>query len=376
MKIVVTRLGDCLIADGMNVFIYELSDAFINLGHEVYLISSLAGNVPWGGKVALFEKAVKEMFSVEKVPFPFGLSYATHGKSFAFRYMEQNLLFTVKGPQIVKEISPDLVIFNGASTMLCPFFKIAVAHDLQFRIKISKYYDSLSYRAFNVIAAASTELKNELVRQLHLPPAKIEIIPICVDTAKFSPKAMNERIHAILHIGPRMEKRPDITLDAFEKIARHDPEIKLFIAGQFGPKDVPLLSRIKRLKKDIRERVIVLGRVSKEQLADLYSQVKVTCVPSDYVVPVCSPTAVESLAAGTPVVGSLSAISKDILIDGYDGFRVQPNNVEMFASRIDSLIKDDDLWSKASRNAQEVAKRCDKKNIALDYLSLYKNSFD
>lgn len=374
MKIAVTRLGDCLIADGINLFIYELSDALINLGHEVYLVSSLAENVPWGGNVQLFEKAVREMFSVKNVPFPYGLGYSTHGKSFAFRYMEQNLLFTLKGPKIFKEISPDFVIFNGASTTFCPFFKIVVAHDLQFRIKISKYYDSLAYRAFNEIATTSTELKDELIRQLHLPPAKIKTIPICIDTAKFSPQPMSERIHAILHIGPRMEKRPDITVDAFEKIARHDAEIKLFIAGQFGPKDAPLLSRIKRIKKSIRERIIILGRVSKEKLSDLYSHVKVTCVPSDYVVPVCSPTVVESLAAGTPVVGSLSAISKDILIDGYDGFRVQPNNVEMFASRIDLLIKDNDLWSKASRNSLEVAKRCDKKNVALNYLSLYKKS--
>jgi glycosyltransferase involved in cell wall biosynthesis len=367
MKMVITRSGDSLIVDGINVFIYELSDALIHLGHEVYLVSGFTSNIPAGEATSRFEKAVKRLFSVEAVPTHISLSSDLHWKFGYAQLVEESLLFTFKGQRVIKEISPSMVIVNGATAMFCPYFKVIVNHDMEFRF--SKYYNRIVYRTFDKVVATSSELKQELTRQLHLPDANIAVLPICIDTSKFSPRAMHDRTHAILHVGPRFDKRPDITIDAFEKIAESDPRLKLFIVGSF---DTSLLSRIQKIKKSTRERIILLGRISKEKLAELYSQAKVTCVPSNYRFPVCSPTALESLAAGTPVVGSLSAISQDLLIDGYDGFRVQPNNAAMFASRLQLLLNGEDLWSRMSRNALEVAKRYDKRTVAHDYVSLYK----
>jgi glycosyltransferase involved in cell wall biosynthesis len=371
MKIVITRFGDFLVADGINLFIFELSDALIRLGQEVYVISGCSDNIPWKGNVAIFEKAVKEIFSVTGVPEPISLSYRLHTTSRYSSSIEENLLFTSKGSIIVSKLSPDMVIFNGATTMFCPFFKVAVGHDLQFRYRIVKQYDRFVYRMFNRIVAASTEIKHGLTSQLRIPAAGISVIPICIDTSRFSPKSRNKRRHAILHIGTRPEKRPDITVEAFEKIAQNDPEIELIIAGQIDPRVPPLLSQIKQKSETVRKRISFVGRVSKEELAELYSSVEATCVPSDYVVPVCSPTVIESLASGTPVVGSLSAISQDILIDGETGFRVQFGDVAMFAAKLSSLINNDDLWRRMSQKAIGISQRCDKMKVAQAYLSLH-----
>lgn len=373
MKIIITRLGDCLIADGINLFIYELSDALINLGHEVHLLSDLAENVPIREKKSAYENAVKDMFSVKEVPNLTALSFYIHTwKSPFLSNVEENLLFASKGSKIVNRISPDMIIFNGVTTMVCPhFFRVAVCHDLQFRLKTAKYYDSIIYPRFDRIVAASTEVQQGLTRQLHLHSTSISVIPICIDISRFSPRCKSKRKRAILHIGTRPEKRPDISVDAFETVARNDPEVELLIAGQIDPRVPPLFSQIKQKEEGIRKRISFLGRLSKDQLAELYSSVKATCVPSDYVVPVCSPTVIESLASGTPVVGSISAISQDILRDYYTGFRVRPGDVATYASKLQLIIKDDDLWSKMSRNAINIAKRCDKIRVAQDYLSLH-----
>jgi len=373
MRIAVTQVGDCLIADGINVFIYELSDALIHLGHEIYLVSGLAANVPVNGNISAFERAVREMFAVENVPRLVSLSFHSHARDFLTFSMQQNARFTFKGSETLNRISPDMVIFNGVTTTWCPHFKVAVNHDMQFRISALKYYDMLMYRTFDKLVATCTELKQGLIKQFHLPQSKISVIPICVDTSRFSSRVKNERQHIILHVGTRPEKRPETTIKAFARIAETDPEVKLFVAGQIAPRQLDgCISGIR--EESIRQRIVILGRVSKEKLADLYAQAKVTCVPSDYNVPVCSPTVIESLASGTPVVGSIAAISQDILVDGYSGYRVYPNDVEMFAGRLNTLITDDELWAKMSKNSLAIAQRCDKTNVAKEYVSLYNES--
>jgi glycosyltransferase involved in cell wall biosynthesis len=373
LNILITRPGDCLAPDGVNLFIFELSDALIQLGHEVHILSEITGNIPPGGSTILFKHQVQQMFSVKEVPNPISLRSAPHGGNILLNYLESNLLFATKGSRVIRAISPDMTIFNGATAAFCPCFRVLVNHDFEFRAKFTREYDTIAYRTFDKIVSTSSELAQAITTKLHLPVNKVTVIPICIDTAKFSPRAGNQRIHAILHVGPRQEKRPDITIEAFARIARNDQEIKLFIAGPIHPENV-LYTQIRKMERGVQDRIVVLGAISKEELVNLYSSVKVTCVPSDYRIPVCSPTVIESLAAGTPVVGSLSAISKDLLVDGYDGFRVIPYNIEMFASRLQLLIHNKQLWSEMSRNALRLSKRCDKKSVARDYLMLFKNS--
>jgi len=65
--------------------------------------------------------------------------------------------------------------------------------------------------------------------------------------------------------------------------------------------------------------------------------VRVLCVPSRYVVPVASPTVLESFAAGTPVVGS-TGISRDLLSPGVNGYRCDPGNEVEIAASIEALL--------------------------------------
>ncbi len=372
MKILLTRLGDSLGTDGINVFIYELSDALINLGHEVYILSQFANGISPGEKQSRFTEAAKQLFSVKNVPTSIRLQSTFHTKSIFLSYLTGNILFASKGSVITKEISPDFVIFNGATAMYCPCLKVVVCHDFQFRARFSKTYDKIMYRAFDGVIVPSSELRQELIKKFQLPPKKTALIPICVNASRFSPQPISKRECAILHVGTRKEKRPDITIRAFEKIAKYDPDIKLYVSGQIPAQNSSLNYQVKKLDKSISDRIFFIGNVSKEKLSDLYSHVRATCAPSDYELPVCSPTVIESLAAGTPIVGSLSAISEDILIDGFTGFRVQPYDTATFASRLIQLVTEDDLWKRMSRNALETAHLFDKLNVARSYLQAYK----
>lgn len=368
MKIVITKSGDCLIVEGINVFIFELADALIQLGHEVSVLSSFAGSVSGATNID-FEKNVKEFFSVKTVPSSFVMSSKPLWRSRYSQLIQENLLFTLKAPRLINKISPSMVIFNGATTTICNCFKVIVNVDMEYQL--SKHYNQLVYRNCDKIVATSSELKTEIIRQLHFSDSKVSVIPICINTRNFVPRPLHDRSHAILHIGSRLHKRPDVTIAAFEKIAEIDPKVRLYIVGPIAPSDEILLARVQRLKTDIRERITFIGKCSKQKLIKLYSQIKVTSVPSNYGFPICSPTALESLAAGTPVVGSFSAISGDNLVDGYNGFRVPSHNVDLFASRLKLLLDEEDIWEEMSRNALQHIKCYDKITVARDYISLY-----
>ncbi|MCJ7632029.1 glycosyltransferase, partial [Candidatus Bathyarchaeota archaeon] len=159
------------------------------------------------------------------------------------------------------------------------------------------------------------------------------------------------------------------TLKAFSILAKMDPAIKLYIVGSLSERPKRLLSKV---KEEFSRRIICLGHVSKTDLRDLYSRVKVTSVPSIYQVPVLSPTVLESLASGTPVIGGSTAISCDLLVDNYNGFRVHPNDFNTLAKRISILTENKELWDKLSVNARSIAENFDASAVSKKYVDLYR----
>lgn len=68
----------------------------------------------------------------------------------------------------------------------------------------------------------------------------------------------------------------------------------------------------------------------------------------------------EAMASGVvPVVANVGELG-DLVIEGVNGYLIEPNNIDAYAEKIVSLLRDDDLWSRYSARAFEVArKHCD-----------------
>jgi len=103
----------------------------------------------------------------------------------------------------------------------------------------------------------------------------------------------------------------------------------------------------------------------------LLAQVKIVSVPSTYTTPVASPTAIEALLSGTPVVASYG-ISKDVIIDGINGFMC-PLSPEEFAEKFKRIMSDKNLWERMSSNSLTISRdRFGAHNIAKKYLEVVK----
>jgi glycosyltransferase involved in cell wall biosynthesis len=103
------------------------------------------------------------------------------------------------------------------------------------------------------------------------------------------------------------------------------------------------------------------------QLKDLLSSVRVVSVPSRYDCPVASPTVLEAFASGTPVVASTS-ISRDLLLDGINGYAVPDALIEQGSRRIQSLLHDDNEWERMSAAARLTAESFSAEAVARRYL--------
>jgi glycosyltransferase involved in cell wall biosynthesis len=374
MKVVIAQVGSALTEGGIPQFIFELSSALIKDGNEAYVIS--------GREVPKTQITIKEMFGVEKLPKVLPLlevQTETLSGKLDRDMMKEFLLWLSHGSQLLEEIAPDMIIANGAVPVFSSTFKVVVCHDLELRARarsmgsysLLRLYDRAVYRMFDKVATTSTELAQAVPFKLAINSEKVIIIPICIDTHKYVALPLEQRDHAVLHVGTWSGKNLEATVKAFCKLAKTDPKIKLYIVGDLPRIPEDILSKV---RGEFSRRIFCVGRISKVKLRDLYSKVKVTSVPSIYQIPVLSPTVLESLASGTPVVGGSTAISADLLVDGYNGFKVYPSDFNTLSERISLLTKNNELWSRFSVNAQSTAKLFDSSVVARKYVRLYNNN--
>ena len=82
---------------------------------------------------------------------------------------------------------------------------------------------------------------------------------------------------------------------------------------------------------------------------------------------------IEAMACGLPVVSfDCPCGPKDIILDGVDGFLVENNNIEQFASKINILIEDENLRVQFAQNGKQNVKRFLINNIIDKWKKLFK----
>lgn len=209
-----------------------------------------------------------------------------------------------------------------------------------------------SSRADRIIAV-SRKFKQELVERLGTDPEKIDVIYNAIDTEPFERVKLSEfrKDHPIVLFFGRLtfQKGPEYFLRAAKLVSEVMPEVKFIIAGK-GFLLPSLIQEAARM--GIADKVLFLGYVPEEKKALLYRYADVYVMPSVY-----EPfgiTALEAMAAGTPVIVSKSAGVTDLVkhvltVDFWD--------VEELANKIISVLQHKALCNVLARNGYIEIKR-------------------
>lgn len=162
------------------------------------------------------------------------------------------------------------------------------------------------------------------------------------------------------------EKRVDLIIKAFAKLKHRHDNYSLIIAGD-GPSGV--VNELKSLAKSIPN-IHFTGFIHGEAKANLLASCDVFCNPSPY--ETFGRTVVEAMASGIPVVTVNSGAVSEYMIDGLNGYLVQPDNVEEFANTIEKVLSKENsqIVENALQDAQKFSSEQGCENINSYYQKL------
>ncbi|MDN5358615.1 MAG: hypothetical protein PWP76_458 [Candidatus Diapherotrites archaeon] len=195
---------------------------------------------------------------------------------------------------------------------------VVTFHSTEYSRTADRPYDKIleiekaAINAADRIIAVSNKFKQELVERLGADPEKIDVVFNAIDTEPFERVKLSDikKNHPIVLFFGRLtfQKGPEFFLQAAKLVSEVMPEVRFIVAG----KGFLLPSLIQQAAQmGIADKVIFLGYVPEEKKALLYRYADVYVMPSVY-----EPfgiTALEAMAAGTPVIVSKNAGVTDLV---------------------------------------------------------------
>lgn len=251
-------------------------------------------------------------------------------------------------------------------------------HDLTLSLfpgnKMTKWYQRLGYhvvirnavKTAKKVIAVSENTKEDIIKMLHVPAKKIEVIyngvgdefGMIENVERFQPTLKKFKItkEFLLYTGVwRSHKNLPRLIHAFSLLKhKYHLNLQLVITGKHDPCYPEAGHAVKML--GLEEDVIFTGAVDETELVYLYNAALISILPSLYEgfgLPI-----LESMKCGTPVVASNISSIPEICGDG-NAILFDPYSIDDIAAKIDSLYRDPalqaELVEKGLSRAQEFS---------------------
>jgi glycosyltransferase involved in cell wall biosynthesis len=217
--------------------------------------------------------------------------------------------------------------------------------------------------------------------------ARIQVVPMGVDTERFHPGKSNPKIKDdlniqdifLLAVGRFAEKKGfKYLIQAMPEILQKRPDAKLVIIG-FGPQEEALKQRVRQL--GLENAVLFVGSKEGDELAEYFATADIFIGPS--VVTDSGDTEgqgvvfLEAMASGTAVIASDVGGVKDVVHDMKTGLLIPQKNPEAIAEKTVLLMDNQKLRNELALNGRNLAEsEYSWKTIAERFLETYKQIID
>lgn len=213
--------------------------------------------------------------------------------------------------------------------------------------------------------ATTHEIKESFIKDAHINPDKISVIPHGIDIKKYPFASYEDRCIAKQQAGldnviPNLlfcarvapNKGILIALEVWKQIYEHYPDSKFYIVGGG---DNTLLDEARRVSEQCNNSIIVVGEVDDvtpyHRLSDVY------IFPSEHE---GLPTSLlEAMSSGLATVCSDIGGNNDLIFDDVTGYRVPVKDVNAYVEKISKLFDDINLREKMGRcSSKYVEEHC------------------
>jgi glycosyltransferase involved in cell wall biosynthesis len=215
-----------------------------------------------------------------------------------------------------------------------------------------------------------------------LPRSTIVEMPNGVDSQAFQPGPIDQEMRArygippdaflALFVGAQDRAHYFKGVPTLLRAVARQPMTSLLLAG-----DGDLRADFERLAAElgISDRVVFAGRVEQNDLASIYRAADLLVLPSETRGEAFGMVLLEAMASGRPVIASDLPGVRSVVVDGIDGFLVEPGNVDALAAKLE-------LFARMSRTERlrfgaagrrKVEQRYDWERIGRNLEALYLN---
>jgi len=199
---------------------------------------------------------------------------------------------------------------------------------------------------------AATDHERRLLRQIyHVPPQRVEVIPLGVDLVRFQPR---DRAAARAELGIARDARVLLAIGRIQPLKGLDilvralaemtdrSRVQLLIIGG-DERAAPEVARLRGIAESVgvSDFVRFVGAVPHEVLPAYYNAADLVVVPSFY--ESFGLVAVEAMASGVPVVASRVGGLASTVAGGRTGYLVPWRCPEPFAEKIELLLRNEPL---------------------------------
>jgi glycosyltransferase involved in cell wall biosynthesis len=347
---------------GIGAVTKTLAEGLVSAGHSVHIIGL------YDVKKAVHED-IKGV-SVHRLADPFSGSLAeARRKMLIARHIaslaDKGLIELVEAP----EWRGDSALVSGKIPVIIRMHNSHVVksrHNNSVIEKSIQFFENIALVRAQQLFAVSRFIAEENYRYFPLlrmtrKNAMIKVINNAIDTDYFKTEGTSRKENSILFVGSIKKVKGIMNLlKAFEIIAQHR-DVALNIAGQdtlATNRTSYFQSILAEVSNQKKEKIIYHGRLSSEQLIQLYSEAAISVFPS--LVEAFPTVVLEAMACSSPVILGNCGPHSEIINHGENGLICDSSNPDDIAEKILSVLKNRSLGDYLGKNARQTV--CEKFN--------------
>jgi glycosyltransferase involved in cell wall biosynthesis len=202
------------------------------------------------------------------------------------------------------------------------------------------------------LVTVSQTSRNDIIDQLRVDPARIDVVPVGVDQEIFRPQpaiaTVPGRLLAVISSDVPL-KGLAFLLEAVAKLRTESPHTHLVVIGRMRPED-PARRHVTRL--GLEDAVEFTGNISYDEMIRLYGTAEIAVVPSLY--EGFSLPAIQAMSAGLPLVCTRAGAVPEVAgTDGETALIVAPADPGALAGAIKRLLDSPELRTRLGAAARE-----------------------
>lgn len=336
---------------GTEIATYNIAQHLAIRGHEIHVITRHDKGLPYESKL--------QGFHVHRIRSP------------NIRFLDLPI-FWLRILIILRELEPDIIHIQSIHNALLGYFAKKSLHKplvfwgrgsdvyaIHTFSPLTRWIIRVGVKSSDAVIALTAAMKAEIQR---LAMREVAVIPNGIDLKRYEQLSRGvirkelqiaEDIRTVIWVGNMNSwKGVQYLIEAINIVRYSSSKVRLILLGD-GLEKRNLYAKTKDL--NLVDFVIFAGAVSNNKVLEYMIASDIFALPS--LTEGFPMVVLEAMGSGLPVVATNIKGMSEIIIDGINGFLVEPENPEQIANRILLLISDDELRQRVRKNNKEKAKQ-------------------